>query len=151
VSTSEPAIAGAVADGATVARRGLEQVCTRRDPDAVGAVYREDFVDHVNGVEFRGWAGIERTTLLYQAMLPGLAIRVDDQVVDGDLVASRWTMIGESGGRRVELPGITISRIEDGRIAEDWTSSDGLHLLRQLGVRGLAASLARLLRSQLRR
>jgi hypothetical protein len=41
--------------------------------------------------------------------------------------------------RAVTLPGITISRFETDPIAEDWTVSDNLALLRQLGVlRGLA-------------
>jgi SnoaL-like polyketide cyclase len=55
---------------------------------------------------------------------------------------SRWTLQGTHRGRRVTLPGITISCFEDGRIAEDWTVSDNLTLLRQVGLlRGLALAL----------
>ena len=55
---------------------------------------------------------------------------------------SRWTLQGTHRGRHVALPGITISRFQDGQIAEDWTVSDNLTLLRQVGLRrGLALAL----------
>ena len=60
---------------------------------------------------------------------------VEDQTTDGDRVTSRWTLHGNHKGRAVTLPGITISRFENGRIAEDWTVSDNLELLRRLGPR----------------
>jgi hypothetical protein len=54
-------------------------------------------------------------------------------------VVSRWVLHGTHHGRRVTLPGITISRFENDKIAEDWTVFDNLGLLRQLGLRrGLA-------------
>jgi predicted SnoaL-like aldol condensation-catalyzing enzyme len=34
----------------------------------------------------------------------------------------------------VTLTGIDIFRIEDGKIAEEWSNADGLGLLQQLGV-----------------
>jgi predicted ester cyclase len=37
-------------------------------------------------------------------------------------------------GRQVELKGITISRIEGGKIVEDWDSYDNLSFLQQLGL-----------------
>jgi hypothetical protein len=41
---------------------------------------------------------------------------------------------GTHRGRQVELWGIVISRLEDGKIVEDWAASDSLSLVRQLGV-----------------
>jgi hypothetical protein len=46
--------------------------------------YAEDFVDHVNGLEFRGLEGVRRSTVLYQALFDDLRIDVVDQVADGD-------------------------------------------------------------------
>jgi predicted ester cyclase len=66
-------------------------------------------------------------------MFPQLEITVEDQIAEGDRVATRWTMRGTTGDRRdVELPGITISRFVDGRIKEDWTHFDSAELTRQL-------------------
>jgi predicted ester cyclase len=121
------------------AREALEQVCARGNLQRARELYAEDFVDHVNAVDFHGHDGIARSVALYRAIFPDLAIRVLDQAADGDRVTSRWTLHGTHKVRAVTLPGITISRFENGKIAEDWTVSDNLELLRQLGpLRGLA-------------
>jgi SnoaL-like polyketide cyclase len=64
-----------------------------------------------------------------------------DQITEGDRVVSRWVMTGSNRGRSAEMSGITISRMEAGKIVEDWSALDGLALLRQLGlVRTLLAT-----------
>jgi predicted ester cyclase len=137
-------------DRALHARTALERVCARGDLQRARELYAHDFVDHVNALEFHGQDGIARSVALYRAIFPDLRIEVVDQVSDGDRVVSRWTLDGTHRGRRVTLPGITISRFEHGRIAEDWTVSDNLGLLRQIGAwRGLALA-ARYLARRLR-
>ena len=66
-------------------------------------------------------------------MLSDLRITVEEQVVSGDRVASRFVVTGANRGRRVRFGGITISRFENGLIVEDWSVTDTLGLLRQLG------------------
>ena len=117
------------------AREALEQVCARGDLRRARELYAEDFVDHVNALDFHGQDGIARSVALYRAIFPDLEIRVLDQTTDGDRITSRWTLRGTHRGRAVTLPGITISRFENGKIAEDWTVSDNLELLRRLGLR----------------
>lgn len=126
-------------DQKTLARRALEEVCARGDFAKAEQFYGETFVDHVNELEFRGLEGVKKSVSLYRSVFPDLEIHVDDQVVDGDRVASRWTARGTNRGRRAELGGITISHIEDGKIVEDWTVSDTVGLLRQLGPLRAAA------------
>lgn len=129
-----------------VARRALEEVCARGDFALSRELYSPDFHDHVNALEFHGLEGVRESVTLYRTLFPDLRIEVLDQVTEGDRVASRWLMRGTFRGRAVTLPGITISRLDNGRIAEDWSTSDSLHLLRQLGVlRSIAAGI-RLLR-----
>ena len=126
-------------DAADHARTALEEVCARGDVERARELYAEDFVDHVNALDFHGQEGIAKSVALYRAVFPELRIVVEDQTTDGDRVTSRWTLHGTHKGRAVTLPGITISRFEHGMIAEDWTVSDNLELLRRLGpLRGLA-------------
>ena len=87
----------------------------------------------MNDRDFHGQEGIRRSVGLYHRVLSDLRIRVEDQVAEDDRVVSRWRAEGSNRGRRVSLTGITISRIEDGCIVEEWTVSDTLGLLRQLG------------------
>jgi steroid delta-isomerase-like uncharacterized protein len=138
-------------DELTHARTALEEVCARGDLERARELYADDFRDHVNALEFRGQEGIAQSVAMYRAMFPDLRIDVVDQVADGDRVVSRWILHGTHRGRRVTLPGITISRFENGKIAEDWTVSDNLGLLRQIGVRRALALAARHLRGARRR
>ena len=136
------------ADQRETARRALEQVCSGRDLDGIPRDYHPDFVDHVNRFTYRGHDGARQSVAFYLALFPDLRFEVDDQVAEGDKVASRWTLRGTHKGREVELRGIVISRFEDGRIIEDWAASDTLELVRQLGIRrtlGLAVKQRKLM------
>jgi predicted ester cyclase len=121
-------------DSAGVARRALEQVCATGDMALAPSCYAEDFADHVGGLDYHGLDGVRRSTAVYRALFDDLRIDVVDQVAEDDRVASRWTLTGRNRGRRVELWGITISRLRDGRIVEDWSTFDSLELLRRLGL-----------------
>jgi predicted ester cyclase len=132
---------------AEVARRALEEVCARGDMQAAERYYSSEFRDHVNSLEFRGLEGVRQSVALYRALFPDLRIEVLDQVSEDDRVTSRWRMRGTYRGRAVEHTGITISRLEDGKIAEDWSVSDSLELLRSLGLWRTIAATPRLLRA----
>ena len=139
-----------MADPAIHARTALEEVCARGDLARARELYAGDFIDHVNALEFRGQEGIARSVAMYRALFPDLQIDVVDQVSEGDRVVSRWVLQGTHRGRRVTLPGITISRFENEKIAEDWTVSDNLTLLRQVGMRRALALAARYARRRAR-
>jgi len=119
---------------AGVARRALEDVCSGRDPAGIEEVYSPRFVDHVNALEYHGTDGARRSVALYRELFPDLRFVVEEQVTEGNRVASRWTLHGTPRGRRVRLTGIVISRLEDGQIVEDWAASDTMELVRQLGA-----------------
>ena len=116
------------------AKRALEEVCSGRDLPALPDVYHPEFVDHVNALEYRGHEGARQSVALYKELFPDLRFVVEDQVTEGDRVASRWTLYGTHRGRRVRLTGIVISRFAEGRIIEDHAASDTMELVRQLGV-----------------
>src|SRR4026208_1405162 len=119
---------------ATAARRALECVCSGAEPESASRYYSAEFVDHVNDFELRGLDGVRRSVEIYTGVLDDLRVDVQDQLVDGSLVTSRFVVTGTHRGRRVKFNGITISRFEAGRIVEDWSVTDTLGMLRQLGM-----------------
>ncbi len=121
-------------DLARDARHALERVCSGRNPEPAARFYSPDFIDHVNDLEMRGLDGVRRSVELYTSLLSDLQIAVEEQLVDGDRVTSRFVVTGTNRGRRVRFNGITISRFRDGRIVEDWSVTDTLGMLRQLGA-----------------
>jgi predicted ester cyclase len=127
--TSDP-----TTDLAANAKGALERVCSGAGLDPPARYYSASFVDHVNDYEFHGLTGTERSVALYKQVLDNLAITVEEQMVDGSRVTSRFVVTGTSRGRHVRFNGITISRFDDGRIVEDWSVTDTLGMLRQLGL-----------------
>ena len=118
---------------ADIAKGALEQVCSGQKLGRMQSFYSECFVDHVNGEVHRGFAGIESSVSLYRRLLAGLRIDVLEQLTEGERVACRFVVIGSCWGKSVKIDGITISRLKDGRIIEDWSVTDSLSLFRQLG------------------
>jgi predicted ester cyclase len=130
-----------------VARIALERVCSRGDMTLARKCYAEDFADHVGSLEYHGLVGVERSTAVYRALFDDLAFDVVDQVAERDRVASRFVLTGSNRGRVVELWGITISRLRDGRIVEDHSAFDSFELLKQLGVWRALLAAPRMLRA----
>jgi ketosteroid isomerase-like protein len=134
---------------AVVARDAIKNVCAGRD-DRIAEFYDEEFVDYVNGMVFRGHEGGRESIAFYKSLFRPLRFEVDEQVAQGDRVASRWTLYGTNRGRQVELHGIVISRIQDGRIVEDHAISDTLALPRALGVWRTLAVLVDIVRGRVK-
>ena len=137
--TERLANAGIERDGRALARHALEDVCSSADPGRAIGVYSREFRDHVNARDYHGHAGIRESLALYQLLFRDgdLRITVEDQMAEGDQVVSRWVAEGHNRGRHLRLWGITISHMAGGEIVEDWSASDNLDVLRQLGPRRL--------------
>jgi predicted ester cyclase len=74
---------------------------------------------------------------------PDVVSTIEDLIAEGDKVVARWrsraTHRGEymgiaPTGNRVEFTGISVYRIEAGKIAESWNVEDKLSLMRQIGA-----------------
>jgi steroid delta-isomerase-like uncharacterized protein len=85
---------------------------------------------------------IKQTSLPFLNAFPDWHGTVDDIIVEGDKVVNRWTGHGTHltnamgmppTGKPVTLHGITIFRIADNKIVEEWTQMDQLGLMQQLG------------------
>lgn len=109
--------------------------------DAVEEIVAPDYVLHPE--EVRGADGLREMVESYRSALSGLRVTVDQQFTEGDYVATRFTITGTHDGdlmgtpptgRDVSFTGITISRCEDGRIAEEWEITDTMSLLGQVGA-----------------
>ena len=133
----------AIDDNAECAREALERVCSGAGLDAAARYYSPSFVDHVNGRDFHGLQGAEESVAMYRRLIKNMSIRVEQQVVERDVVTSRFTVSGSIYGKRVQFAGITISRFENGKIVEDWSVTDTVSMLRQIGLLRSLLLLAR--------
>jgi predicted ester cyclase len=116
------------------ARRAIEVVCSG-DVSRIEEFYSPEFTDHINGMTFHGYDGGRESLAFYRSLFKSYSMGVEEQVAEGNRVASRWVLEGVYHGRAVTLRGITISHLgQDGRILEDRGHSDSIALLGQLGV-----------------
>ncbi|HVN21803.1 MAG TPA: ester cyclase [Dongiaceae bacterium] len=93
--------------------------------------------------ELRGEALMQFFESLFAAF-PDLERNVDEQLTDGmQHVVTRWTMTGTHRGeflgiaptgKRICITGMSLHRIANGEIVEEWHQWDSLGLMQQLGV-----------------
>jgi len=136
-------------DLADIARYAIEIACAGQ-LDRIPDFYDEQFVDHVNGMIFRGHAGARESVSFYRSLFPDLRFDIDDQVTEGDRVATRWTLHGTYRRRPVTLHGIVISHFRQGKIIEDHGITDSLALPRALGPLRTVLLLADIVRRRIR-
>jgi steroid delta-isomerase-like uncharacterized protein len=115
------------------------------DDAALEQVLHSDFTDRTPSPDQpAGAAGFIGAKLadLRQAF-PDLVLTVEDELIEGDRIAWRWTLRATNTGtfagvpptgRAVAFQGLNVERVEEGRIVEHWSIHDGLDLLRQLGL-----------------
>ena len=125
-----------------IARRAFEEILSQGHFELAEQLYAKDFVNH----------GIHRDASLEedQAALKGwhqafsdIAIVPEKLIAEGDLVSIYWIARGTNTGtgnglpatgKKAELSGITIWRIVDGKIKEEWSAFDQLSMMQQLGL-----------------
>jgi steroid delta-isomerase-like uncharacterized protein len=126
-----------------LARRSWE-IVNQRNPDLIEEIYPPDFVWHEPDGDLRGYEQAKQFVSTFFAALPDINLTVEDVLAEGNKAVSRWTIrgthqgeteeFGPPTGRQMELKGITIHRIEDGKIVEEWEAYDNLSVLQQLGL-----------------
>ena len=127
----------------TLAQRSWE-LASQRNPDALEEVYAPDVAWHEPDQNVQGIEEAKQYYSTYLSAFPDISFTVEDVIAEGDKVVTRVTLrgthqgeveeFGPPTGRQVESQGLTIHRIEGGKIVEEWNSYDNLSLMQQLGL-----------------
>ena len=125
-----------------LAKRAFEELLSKGKFELAEQLYAKDFVNHglhrnisleEDQAALKGW---------HQAF-PDLAIVPEKLIAEGDLVTIYWIARGTNTGtgnglpatgKKAEQAGITIWRIVNGKIKEEWSAFDQLSLMQQLGL-----------------
>jgi steroid delta-isomerase-like uncharacterized protein len=112
------------------------------DPGALEEFLRPDFIDHnATPDQPQGREGVKRILEKVLSALGGLRVKLEDVIAEGDRVVVRHraeavhvgNFMGFPGtGKTLRWTGISIYRIEDGKIAERWGLIDHAALIQQL-------------------
>lgn len=128
-----------------IVRRFAEEVVARGSVELIAELVSPSFVAHdpTNPERPGGVDGARAFVAMLHTGLSDVRYVVEDMIGEGDRVVYRWTLRGIHAGpfmgipptgRAVEVTGIDIFRIADGKIVESWVIADVLGMLRQLGV-----------------
>jgi steroid delta-isomerase-like uncharacterized protein len=131
-------------DNAAIVRSFADEVITQGNIEATAEYFWEDVVEQVplpgQGPGIEGLKDILRGM---RAGFPDIVFSIQEQITEGDKVASRfeWTGTHQSAfmgipatGRPVRVWGVVIDRLDDGRIKDTRIIMDTVGLLGQLGV-----------------
>jgi predicted ester cyclase len=121
-----------------IIRRLYEEVFNEGKLDVLEEIQSEDAINHTYGFRGRG-QGVK----MLRERFPEFHIAIEDQVSEGDKVATRITIratdsVGVFGrpptGRQITIVGILIRRIADGKITDTWECMDQFGVMQQLGA-----------------
>lgn len=110
--------------------------------DLIPEVYAENYVGHFpGGMTTEGREGIRAMIEVHKAAFPDWVEVVEEIIVDGNNVATRYrstaTHLGTfegnpATGNKVDISEASIYRLEDGLIAEQWAYPDVVSLMQQV-------------------
>jgi predicted ester cyclase len=125
-------------------RRQEYEAVNQKNLDALDEVITSDVTSHpARPGQAPGLEGVKQLFSSLHAAFPDFYIDVEDMIAEGDKVVARVTASGTHQGEfmriaptgnRVEFSAIDIACIAEGKIAEHWSNSDQLGMMRQLGV-----------------
>ena len=126
-------------------RRLMEEVGNKGNYEVANELVHADFLGHASTpeAETRGVEAYKQFLMMLRSAFPDLSFTIEDQLSEGDRVITRWsaraTHLGEffgipPSGKTGAMTGINIDRVEGGKVAECWSNSDDLGLLRQIGA-----------------
>ena len=83
-----------------LARRVLEEMFNAGNLDVADELLAPDYVDHDPTLpeDVHGPEGFKEYVATYRSAFPDLHIQIEDQIAEGDRVATRWTGTGTHNG-----------------------------------------------------
>lgn len=128
-------------------RRWFEEVWNKGREEAIAEMFAEDGIAHglaeAGGEPLRGASGFKPFYRRFRAAFPDIEVEVEDTISEGDKVAARCTVRGKHQSdslgfaatqQPMEISGMTIVRVRDGKIVEAWNNFDFMSMFQQLGV-----------------
>lgn len=122
-------------------RRYIGEVLSANNLEKLDEMLGPDFKDSTPGVKVKetGPDVIRAAQSRIRFVFPTVEYKIEDMIAEGDKVLARYTVKAtthaEEGApaQNVEIAGMTLFRIAEGRIREVWILNDQVELYRQLG------------------
>jgi predicted ester cyclase len=132
---------GSTESNKTLVRRLMEGI-SKGNMAVVDETVAANFVGHGRNAP-QGVEGVKQVVSELRTSFPDVQITVEDQIAEGDKVATRYSWRGthtgklgavEPTGKQVSTTGILMARIAGGKIVDGWLETDTVGVLQQIGA-----------------
>ena len=131
-----------VENNKSIALRYIEEMHNKRNLDVADELFSDECKIHLGQASFNR-EDYKNIILRSSSTFSDITTTVDDLIAEGDKVVTRWTsrfihqdkfMGVDPTYQQIKISGISIYRVNEGKIAEIWISWDRLSLMQQLGI-----------------
>ena len=133
-------------------RRVVEELVNKGNFSLLDELVDSDYTYYEPTVgEIQGRDGYRSLVSMYRSAFPDVTLTINEQIAEGDKVVTHWTARGThqgelmgvpATGKQVTVQGVVISRIENGKLIQDFETYDVHGMMRQLGVSQAVAKAA---------
>jgi len=133
-----------IEDNKQFMRQFVEEAINKKNLDAIDELVAEDFVEHVPFPgQGPGREGLRQVLATFLSAFPDIRWTLEEQIAEGEKVVSRFTMTGTHRGDFLGIPptgksvniwGVVIDVVRNGKFAESRIIMDTLGLMQQLGM-----------------
>jgi steroid delta-isomerase-like uncharacterized protein len=135
-----------MADGAGLIERFYKEIIEGGNLSLIDELSTDDYVDHEEALPGQppGKDGVRYFVNAIRTAFPDIRVKtIEASLADGNLEACHVILTGThrgemagmpATGKSVEFGTTDIIRVEDGKVAEHWGTTDNLTLMQQLGA-----------------
>jgi steroid delta-isomerase-like uncharacterized protein len=132
------------AQNKAMVRRVFEEALNAGHNAVLDELLAADYINHDMPAPAPGAEGFKQVIAQFRAAFPDMAVTIEDEFADRDLVGTRGRFTGTHKGDFMGIPasGMTIDikyidlwRVRDGKLAENWVQMDTAGLMQQIGAR----------------
>lgn len=121
-------------------RRNFEAIWSQGNLAVADELLAPDYVGHIATLPdaIHGTEAFKQLIAMYHCSFPDTRFEIQDQIAEGNKVATRWIAYGTHrgefmgiapSGEAMSVTGMSFHRIENGRILESWDDWDALSML----------------------
>ncbi len=130
-------------DSLAAVARIWNDVWNRGDVSASAEIFTKNYLGHLPSFTIHGPDEFNGLVSVYRTAFPDVHLSVEDVFRVGDRVTVRWIsrgthmadMMGTPASyNKINVSGISIFRMENGKVAEEWENFDGLGMMQTIGA-----------------
>jgi len=126
-----------------VVQQVFEKLWNQGDTSAADQILADNYVAHIADIPspINSADEFKQFVALFRALSPGIWFTIEDQVAEGDKVATRWSArlqtsgspAAESAAEGTLVTGMSMHKMTNGKLVESWDNWDSMTAFQSMG------------------